>query len=431
MLSQIAEVVRRSGVAVGGAKDFSVSVKGTKENLVTSMDVENERFLRRELTALIPGSAFKGEEGDDAEVLRNGYTWIVDPIDGTANFSRGIPEIGISVALMKDGEPFAGVVHNPFNGALYCAQKGAGAYKNGVPIKAKRRPLGDCLFFTAWSAYDKSLSSGCFEVTERLYPLCNDVRRIGTAAVELCMLAEGAGDLFFEARLRPWDYAAASVVLEEAGGCIRSLGAPLDYEAGGSVLAAGSPENLDVLEAEVRRAFPNGIPRRSLLQQLHGGDVLDGLVLEREERVVQSERGRLLRRGGDEGVVPRHANLVEAQVMHPQDQGDVFVPPFLRPHLGHGLADLPLPGAVHDDLGGQGPGAVRPLGEGPFRVHQGREHVVPPAHHVRVHENAFPSHRHEMPDDDVERGAAPDACDLGFHATPTGFSHINMGSARA
>ncbi len=280
MLSEIAEVVRRSGVAVGGARDFSISVKGTKENLVTSMDVENERFLRRELTALIPGSAFKGEEGDDAGVLEKGYTWIVDPIDGTANFSRGIPEVGISVALMKDGMPFAGVVHNPFNGSLYCAQKGAGAYKNGNPIRVKRRPLGDCLFFTAWSAYDKSLSSRCFEVSERLHPVCNDIRRIGTAAVELCMLAEGAGDLYFEARLRPWDFAAAAVVLEEAGGCIRSMDAPLDYEDGGPVLAAACQENLDVLETEVRRAFPDGIPRRSLLQELHRGDVLHGLVLE-------------------------------------------------------------------------------------------------------------------------------------------------------
>ncbi len=288
MLSEIAEVVRRSGEMVGSAKGFTVSVKGTKENLVTSMDVENERFLRRELTALIPGSSFKGEEGDESHVLEKGYTWIVDPIDGTANFSRGIPEAGISVALMKDGRPFAGVVHNPFNGALYCAEKGKGAYKNGSRIGVRRRSLGDCLFFTAWSAYDKSLSERCFKVSESLYAVCNDIRRIGTAAVELCMLAEGAGDMFFEARLRPWDYAAAAVILEEAGGAVRSLDGPLDYEEGGPVLAAADPGNLDVLEAEVRKAFPEGIPRRSLLQELHGGDVLDGLVLEREERVVQS-----------------------------------------------------------------------------------------------------------------------------------------------
>ncbi|MBO4569501.1 MAG: inositol monophosphatase [Candidatus Methanomethylophilaceae archaeon] len=247
MLSDIVDVVMRSGKMVGSAKGFSVSVKGTKENLVTSMDVENERFLRRELTALIPGSSFKGEEGDEARILEKGYTWIVDPIDGTANFSRGIPETGISVALMKDGKPLAGVVHNPFNGAMYCAEKGKGAFKGGIPINVRRRPLGECLFFTAWSAYDKSISSKCFEVSESLYPQCNDIRRIGTAAVELCMLAEGAGDMFFEARLSPWDFAAASVILEEAGGLVRSLDGPLDYENGGPVLAAADPGNLDVL----------------------------------------------------------------------------------------------------------------------------------------------------------------------------------------
>ena len=84
------------------------------------------------------------------------------------------------------------------------------------------------------------------------------------------------------------DWKDLSVILEEAGGAVRSLDGPLDYEEGGPVLAAADPGNLDVLEAEVRKAFPEGIPRRSLLQELHGGDVLDGLVLEREEGVVQS-----------------------------------------------------------------------------------------------------------------------------------------------
>ncbi len=255
MISEIEDIVRRSGKRVREASGFTVSDKGTRENLVTSADVENERFLKEELLSLLPGSVFKGEEGDDVPVAKEGYTWIVDPIDGTTNFSRGIPEVGISVALMKDAKPLAGVVYNPFTDNLYSAEAGKGAFKNGKPITVSNRPLEDAILFTAWCAYDKSLSAPCFEVSERLHPACNDIRRIGTAAVELCMMAEGAAELYFEIRLSPWDFAAASVVLTEAGGHICSFGGPLDYDRPCPVIAANTPGNLAYLARAVVDVF--------------------------------------------------------------------------------------------------------------------------------------------------------------------------------
>ncbi|MBR4217010.1 MAG: hypothetical protein IKR87_04675, partial [Candidatus Methanomethylophilaceae archaeon] len=108
MLAEIEKIVRLSGKNVRESVTFTVTDKGTRENLVTSADIENEKFLKKELLELIPGSVFKGEEGDDVPVAKEGYTWIVDPIDGTTNFSRGIPEVGISVALMKDAQPYIG-----------------------------------------------------------------------------------------------------------------------------------------------------------------------------------------------------------------------------------------------------------------------------------------------------------------------------------
>ena len=139
MLGRIADIVAESGRRVAAARSFSVEEKGTRENIVTSADVENEAFLRSGLTSLVPGSSFVGEEGDDSPILEEGYTWIVDPIDGTMNFSRGIPEVGISVALFRDGEPYIGVVHNPFTGRMWTSEVGRGAWRDGVPVHVSDR----------------------------------------------------------------------------------------------------------------------------------------------------------------------------------------------------------------------------------------------------------------------------------------------------
>lgn len=260
MLQRIEDIVKMSGRRVKEAHGFSVENKGTKENVVTSADIENERFLREQLTSLIPGSVFMGEEGDDARILENGYTWIVDPIDGTMNFSRGIPMVGISVALFEDGEPYIGVVHNPFTDTLWKAEKGKGAFKNDVPIKVSDRALSDGLMCTAWCAYDKSMAPPCFEVSERMHPLCNDIRRIGTAACELSMLAEGAVDLYFEIRLSPWDHAAALVCLREAGGCFCAIEGDVVYDRPCPIIAANNRENLEALLGTVRDVFKGKTP---------------------------------------------------------------------------------------------------------------------------------------------------------------------------
>lgn len=260
MLDEIERIVRESGVRVAGASGFTVDSKGGRENIVTSADVENEEFLRRELTALIPGSTFMGEEGEEVRVSDEGYTWIVDPIDGTTNFARGIPMVGISVALFRDGEPFIGVVHNPFTGTLWKAEAGKGAFKDGVRIRVSDRGLGDGIMCTAWCTYEKSLAPPCWRVSERMHPLCNDIRRIGTAACELCMLAEGAVDLYFEIRLNPWDYAAALVCLSEAGGCYRGIDRDVDWNDPSPVIAANGTDNLDVLHGIVSEEFGGRTP---------------------------------------------------------------------------------------------------------------------------------------------------------------------------
>lgn len=260
MFAEVERVMRESGRRVREDRSFTVETKGSRENLVTSADVANERFLKEELTRIIPGSAFMGEEGDEASLQESEWVWIVDPIDGTANFSRGIPMCAVSVALFRNAEPYAGFVLNPFTDTLYSAVRGEGARKDGGPIHVSDRGFGDAILSTAYCCYRKSLAEPCFRVSEILYPDINDIRRIGTAALELALMAEGAGELYFEIRLSPWDHAAALTILKEAGGCYTGIGGPVVFDRSSPVLAANSEENLRRLGEVVDRVFDGKVP---------------------------------------------------------------------------------------------------------------------------------------------------------------------------
>lgn len=259
---KLEEIIRESGRRVRNDHEFTVRTKGSRENLVTSADVENERFLKTELLDLLPGSAFMGEEGDEASLQDSEWVWIVDPIDGTANFSRGIPMCAVSVALFRDAEQYAGFVLNPFTDTLYKAVLGQGASKDGVPIHVSDRSFEDSILSTAYCCYGKELSMPCFEVSERLYPMINDIRRIGTAALELSLLAEGACELYFEIRLSPWDHAAALTILKEAGGCFTGIGGDVRFDGPSPILAANSEENLRMLSEVVEDVFDGKVPYR-------------------------------------------------------------------------------------------------------------------------------------------------------------------------
>ncbi len=261
-IREIEGIVRESGARVRSARGFSIMDKGSVENIVTSADLENEGFLKERLTALLPGSAFIGEEGDEASLSDTEWVWIVDPIDGTTNFSRGIPMCAVSVALFRNSRPWAGFVLNPFTDTLYSAARGRGAFKNGTSIRVSDRPFKASLLSTAYCCYEKSLARPCFEVSERLYPEINDIRRIGTAALELALMAEGAGELYFEIRLSPWDHAAGLTILEEAGGCHTGIRGDVRFDAPGPVLAANSVENLRRLSEVVDDVFGGRVPYR-------------------------------------------------------------------------------------------------------------------------------------------------------------------------
>ncbi len=188
LIDDVISIAREAGRMMAESKDILVQDKSSKHNHVTNMDVAVQEFLKGRLLALLPGSAFIGEESDYEDVDSE-YCWIVDPIDGTTNFIRHIPASVTSIGLTYNDEPVLGVVFNPYTDEMYHATKGEGAYLNGRRIHVSDRRFENSIVCLSWGAYDKSGSRKAFAVSEELYAKCEDIRRTGAAAYELCKIA--------------------------------------------------------------------------------------------------------------------------------------------------------------------------------------------------------------------------------------------------
>ncbi|MCR4824844.1 MAG: inositol monophosphatase [Bacteroidales bacterium] len=259
MIQQVVDIVKEAS-ALMTADQFTITQKDGVENLVTSSDLAVQHFLTERLSALLPGCGFLCEE-EDFRDLEEEFVWIIDPIDGTANYSRGIADCCISVALARKGALQLGVVYSPGRNELYTAALGKGASCNGRPIHVSDRPLANGLFCTAMSTYRKEFAKTCSDIIYDIYMQCNDLRRWGSAAIELCLLASGYIELYFEMRLQPWDYAAAMLILHEAGGRIAGWdGAAPSLVKPSLVIAANRPDSLGALLATVHLHLPEGLP---------------------------------------------------------------------------------------------------------------------------------------------------------------------------
>lgn len=259
MLQDVIDFVKEAS-ALMVTDHFAVMQKEGFINLVTSSDLAVQHFLTEKLAALLPGCGFLCEE-EDFQDLEEEYVWVIDPIDGTANYARGIADCCISVALARRGELQLGVVYSPRRGELYAAERGRGATCNGRPIHVSDRPFENGLLCSALCLYRKEFAKSCSDIIYDLYLRTNDVRRWGSAALELCLLASGVIELFFEMRLQPWDHAAGMLILQEAGGCIASWdGSAPSIIRPTLVVAANRPDSLEELLATVRRHLPDGIP---------------------------------------------------------------------------------------------------------------------------------------------------------------------------
>lgn len=255
MIEDIMNIVRKAGDIMSDRENLIVKSKGTRENLATSADYKVERFLKKELTELLPGSSFLGEE--DGREGEGRYGWIADPIDGTANYARDLRVSTVSVALTDNGIPVTGLVYQPYTGEMFHAEKGKGAFSGNKKLTVSDRRLENSMFCTSWSAYKKERAEMCFRISERMFPLCEDIRRFGTAAYEMCLLAEGKIDIYYEASLQPWDFAAGALIVREAGGFVGSVNGNEGYGREYPIIASNSKDSFEFLRNTVCEEMEN------------------------------------------------------------------------------------------------------------------------------------------------------------------------------
>lgn len=258
-IKAIEEIILRAGQIVLSAHDQekaeNVSEKnGDAANMVTKYDVAVQDFLISEIKKLIPEAYYIAEEKNNEDnILDNDYCFIIDPIDGTANFVHDYRHSCISVAMFSHSEAVFGAVYDPYLNELFTAQKGRGAYLNGKRINVVNRSFEHSILAFGSAPYDKkTLGDRSFKICHELFMECSDVRRCGTAALDLAYLAAGRNDMFFECMLYPWDYAAGQLIVREAGGIVSDMdGNPLIFNRRCSVLAA-TPTVYDKLLEKVK-----------------------------------------------------------------------------------------------------------------------------------------------------------------------------------
>lgn len=249
MYEKVEKIVRDAGAVVLGARHIEDGIreKTSPCDLVTAYDSAVQEQLRKELALAFPEYGFFGEENDCCQIAGKQGWFIVDPIDGTTNFIRHLHHSCISVGLCLRGQMEYGAVFNPYFDEMFTAQRGRGAFLNGKPIHVNEVPLAESMVLFGSAIYYRETVPATVRFVEELFPKVLDFRRGGSAALDLCYLAAGRGDLFFECRLQPWDYAAGSLIAREAGATVTALdGSPLLLDRPCSI-AAGNSLNHAVL----------------------------------------------------------------------------------------------------------------------------------------------------------------------------------------
>lgn len=223
---------------------MAVDVKEGRANFVTMYDKQVQQTLQERFRIRIPEAVFVGEEEDIHASIDRGFGLIVDPIDGTTNFMKDYHCSCISVGLSKDGSGYGGIVCNPYMGELFYAEQGLGAWVNGRQVHVSDRPLAEGIVLFGSSPYRADLTEESFRRARAYFEEALDLRRSGSAAWDLCCIAAGRAELYFECILSPWDYAAGSVLVTEAGGSISTLDEqPITLAKPCSILAKGAPKS--------------------------------------------------------------------------------------------------------------------------------------------------------------------------------------------
>jgi myo-inositol-1(or 4)-monophosphatase len=221
--------------------DLHVTTKSSATDPVSAADHASERLISERVWAARPDDGLMGEEQEADRAGSTGMRWVVDPLDGTVNFLYGIPHWSVSIAVEDGDGPLAGVVHDPSRDDTFTAVLGGGARHNGTPLHLDPpTSVGDALIATGFS-YDTTLRGRQAAMLTALISTIRDVRRLGSAALDLAWLAAGRYDGYVEFALHRWDYSAGSLLVTEAGGEVAAWELALDDDVHKGLTAAGSP----------------------------------------------------------------------------------------------------------------------------------------------------------------------------------------------
>ena len=219
MIDQATKIALAAGVILREKLEAGVSIehKG-RIDLVTDADRAAEAFIVQELRKVFPSHGILGEEGARIEGTSD-YLWVIDPVDGTTNFAHGFPYFSVSLGLVKGDEVVLGIVHNPMSQECFVAERGSGAFLNGQKLSVSKQTTLEASLLTTGFPYDIATTD---ETNLKSFELVNKVsqgvRCLGSAALDLCHVASGRLEGFWERSLQPWDIAAGSLIVTEAGG---------------------------------------------------------------------------------------------------------------------------------------------------------------------------------------------------------------------
>jgi len=229
---------RRAGAFLAGGQHRDrrrVDTKASATDMVSEMDTGAEALIVEILTAERPDDEILAEEGGSSRGT-SGLRWVVDPLDGTTNYLYGHPCYAVSIAAERHGAPVVGVVVDPGRGEAFWARRGGGAFRDGEPVRVSGLEDASTALVATGFSYDRCRRAEQAALLAPLLPRVRDLRRHGVASLDLCWVACGRLDAYFETDLKPWDVAAGTVIAREAGAAVRGLdGGP---PAPGSIVAA-------------------------------------------------------------------------------------------------------------------------------------------------------------------------------------------------
>lgn len=224
LLQLATDIAQQAGELLHGRRDDvgAVSYKTSATDPVSDADKASEALITEQLIKSRPGDGMLGEEGADSQGS-TGLRWVVDPLDGTVNYLYGLGAWCVSIACEDEQGALVGVVHQPATGHTYSATRGGGAALNGRPLQVNDPvPLSRALIATGF-AYDVEERRRQAKIVATLLPKVRDIRRVGSAALDLCMVAEGVVDGYYEDTTSRWDWSAGALIAAEAGATVRSL----------------------------------------------------------------------------------------------------------------------------------------------------------------------------------------------------------------